>query len=57
MNLQLFFSEANQFIAFKLGKNQVLVNLEDLDRATKLDSFLEAYYTSETIFLTVGMVR
>ena len=39
---------ANQFVSFELGDVQLLDNMNFFGGATSLDSFLEAYKTSET---------
>ena len=43
-----FIRKANQFISFKFGDIQLLVIMKFLGGATRLDSFLKAYKTSET---------
>ena len=40
--------KANQFVSFKFGDNQLLDIMKFLGGATSVDSFLEAYKTSET---------
>ena len=40
--------KANQFVSFKFGDVQLLVIMNFLGGATRLDSFLKAYKTAET---------